>query len=393
MKTVKFLFFLSFLTSSIPAAAQQNTAQNSQFMNSDFLMLIFYIVLALLFSFLCSTAEAVLLSITPSYIQGKKENSQKIYLLLKKIKLDNIDSSLSAILTLNTIAHTVGAIGAGAKATIVFGNAWFGVFSAFMTFMILFFSEIIPKTIGAVYWKNLVWPASIFINSLIILLYPVVWLSEKVTKYISKGKTKNIFSREEFIAMAAAAEHSGQLDRKESRIIKNLFCFDSLKATDIMTPRTVMFALDENLKISESAKKVSNQPFSRIPVFSADIDDITGFVLKDDILIFAAQKKANENLSTLKRKITAVPETVSLAVLFEKFLKQRHQIAIVVNEHGSTQGLVTLEDIIETLMGMEIVDETDSVVDMRVLARKQWIKRAQNMGIEFQETENLDKKI
>lgn len=191
--------------------------------------------------------------------------------------------------------------------------------------------------------------------------------------------------------MAAAGEHSGELDKKESIIIKNLFCFHSLKAADIMTPRTVMLALKENIKISDAASKVSKQPFSRIPIFSSGVDDITGFVLKDDILIFAAEKKGEENLKVLKRKIPAVPETVSLAVLFEDFLKNRHQIAVVVSEHGSTEGVVTLEDIIETLMGMEIVDETDNAVDMRVLARKQWIKRAQNMGIELDDREKPEK--
>lgn len=393
MKTVQHLFFILFLTAGIPVqAAQNNSVQSAQSANSDILMLIIYILLALLFSFLCSIAEAVLLSITPSYIEGKKESDKKLFSLLKKIKEDNIDRSLAAILTLNTIAHTVGAIGAGAKATAVFGHAWFGLFSAVMTFMILFLSEIIPKTIGAVYWQGLVVPAAVFIKGLIFILYPAVWLCEKITKYISKDKKKNIFSREEFIAMAAAGEHSGQLDRKESRIIKNLFCFDSLKASDIMTPRTVMSFLNENIKISEAASKVSKQPFSRIPVFSSGVDDITGFVLKDDILIFSAEKKGDEKLSVLKRDIPVVPETVSLAVLFEDFLKKRYQIAVVVSEHGSTEGIITLEDIIETLMGMEIVDETDSVVDMRVLARKQWIKRAQSMGIELHEEENQTNK-
>lgn len=389
MKSVNILFFvISLITPLTVNASQSETAINYQ---TDFLILIFYILLALIFSFLCSIAEAVLLSITPSYIEGIKEKNKKLFSILKKIKQDKIDSSLASILTLNTIAHTVGAIGAGAKATAVFGEAWFGVFSAAMTFMILFLSEIIPKTIGAVYWKSLVWPAAIFIRSLILILYPLVWISEKITKFVSKGKKDSIFNREEFIAMAAAGEHSGELDRKESRIIKNLFRFDSLKASDIMTPRTVMLALKENKKISEAASIVSKQPFSRIPVFGSGVDDITGFVLKDDILIFAAEKKGEQKLSVLKRKISAVPETVSLAVLLEDFLKNRHQIAVVVSEHGSTEGIISLEDIIETLMGMEIVDETDSVVDMRVLARKQWIKRAEKMGIELHENEKPDK--
>jgi len=388
MKSMKiYLFLIAVFTPQFLQASQLDSNLNSQ---TEILMLGFYVLLALVVSFLCSISEAVLLSIPPSYVEGKKETNKKLFLLLKKIKLDKIDNSLASILTLKTIAHTIGALGAGAKSTAVFGSTWFGVFSAVVTFIFLFVSEIIPKTIGAIHWKILIWPSSIFIKILTTILYPLVWMCEKITKIISGGKKKNIFNREEFIAMAAAAEYSGELDKKKSRIIKNLFCFDSIKVSYIMTPRTVLFVLNENIKISEAASKVSKQSFSRIPLFNSGIDDITGFVLKDDILVLASENRGKENLSILKRKITAVPETVSLTELFEKFLKERHHIAVVVNEHGSTQGIATLEDIIETLMGMEIVDETDRVVDMRVLAKKEWLKRAKNMGIEFQEDKNKD---
>lgn len=355
--------------------------------DSDIAGLVLFVGLALVFSFLCSVAEAVLLSITPSYIESLKEKRPRMAALLKRLKQDNVDQSLAAILTLNTIAHTVGAIGAGAKATIVFGSAWFGVFSAVMTLMILFLSEILPKTIGAVYWPKLVGPTAVFINTLTVALYPVVWLSEKLTKSISRGKDMHIFSRDEFIAMASVGETTGQIHIKESRIIQNLLHFESLKVTDIMTPRTVISALAEDMTIQDALKYITQTPFSRIPLYKSHIDDTTGFVLKDDVLIFAAQKRGSEKLKVLKRNILAVPGTISLTVLFERFLKERQHIAVIVNEHGGIDGLVSLEDLIETLMGMEIVDETDNVVDMRSLARKQWMARAKAMGLEPKDVE------
>jgi len=351
-------------------------------MNADVLLLLIYILLALIFSFLCSIAESVLLSITPSYIQGQKEKRPKYAALLKRLKQDNVDRSLAAILTLNTIAHTVGAIGAGAKAAVVFGSTWFGLFSAVMTLLILFFSEIIPKTIGAIYWSKLIGPIAIFVNTLIVVLYPIVWISEKLTKFISHEKNVHIFSRDEFIAMSQVGVETGQIHSQESNIIRNLFRFESLKVTDIMTPRIVISALAEDMKIIDSLEQITHTPFSRLPLYKKHADDITGFVLKDDVLISTAQKQSNEKLKTLKRDILAVPDSVSLTALLELFLKDRQHIAIVVNEHGGTDGLVTLEDLIETLMGMEIMDETDDVEDMRVLARKQWMERAKAMGIE-----------
>ena len=351
-------------------------------MSTDGLLLISYVLLALVFSFLCSVAESVLLSITPSYIEGQKERRPKHAALLKRLRQDNVDRSLAAILTLNTIAHTVGAIGAGAKATVVFGSAWFGLFSAVITLLILFLSEIVPKTLGAVYWSELVDPISYFVNTLIVVLYPIVWISERLTKLISHGKDIHIFSRDEFIAMAQVGVETGHIHDKESRIIRNLFQFESLKVDDIMTPRAVVSALPESMKIIDSLKQVTQTPFSRLPIYTTHIDDITGFVLKKDVLINAAQRRGDEKLKTLKREILAVPESVSLTALLEQFLKDCQHIAIVVNEHGGTDGLVTLEDLIETLMGIEIMDETDDVENMRALARKQWKERAKTMGLD-----------
>jgi len=351
-------------------------------MSTDALLLILYVLLALLFSFLCSVAESVLLSITPSYIEGQRVKRPHYAALLKQLRLDNVDRSLAAILTLNTIAHTVGAIGSGSKATVVFGSAWFGVFSAVMTLLILFLSEIVPKTLGTVYWTQLAGPTSYFVNILIVVLYPLVWISERLTKSISHVKDIHIFSRDEFIAMAQIGVKTGQIRDKESRIIRNIFLFESLKVNDIMTPRAVITALPEDMKIIDSMEQVAQAPFSRLPLYANHIDNITGFLLKEDVLINAAQKQYDKELKALKREILFVPESISLVVLLERFLKERQHIAIVVDEHGGTDGLVTLEDLIETLMGMEIMDETDNVEDMRSLARKQWKERAKALGID-----------
>ncbi len=350
----------------------------------EFFLLAVYVSLALVFSFLCSVAEAVLLSITPSYIEGIREKSPERARLLTRLRQTSVDQSLAAILTLNTIAHTVGAVGAGAEATKVFGSAWVGLFSAVMTLLILFLSEIVPKTIGAVHWRRLSWPTALFVNALIKTLYPLIWVAEKLTRLIAHGKTMHVFSRDEFIAMADIGERSGRIHEHESRIFRNLFQFGSLRAMDIMTPRTVISALRQDLTISEAAEIVAELAFSRYPVYVDDIDDAPGFVLKEDIYILELKDQGDTRLEASKRDLRAVPETMPLALLLEFLLDQRQPIALVVDEYGGTAGLVTLEDVVETLLGMEIVDEMDEVRDMRALARRQWEKRARALGLEVE---------
>ena len=348
----------------------------------DAVLLVTYVLLALFFSFLCSVAEAVLLSITPSYILGQKARRPRLAAMLRRLKQDRIDQSLAAILTLNTIAHTVGAIGAGAKAADVFGAAWFGVFSAVMTLMILFLSEIIPKTLGAVYWQRLAGVTALFVRALISILYPLIWISEGLTRLIARRKAVHVFSRDEFIAMAGIGEQIGQLDKRESRIIRNLFRFGSLKARDIMTPRTVMQGLRENMTVTEALAADDALPFSRLPIYRKDRDDITGFVLKDDMLLSKFRGQGDVRLESLKREITTVPDDMPLSGLLEYLLDHRRHIALVADAFGATVGLVTLEDVVETLLGMEIVDEMDRVEDMQALARQQWEKRARALGLE-----------
>ncbi len=364
------------------AFAAESEGSAPGYLGTDVVLLVTYVLLALVFSFLCSVAEAVLLSITPSYIAGLRAEKPKRAALLKQLKQDNVDRSLAAILTLNTIAHTVGAIGSGAKATVVFGSAWFGLFSAVMTLMILFLSEIIPKTLGAIFWRNLAGATAVFVRGLILALYPLILISERLTKLIARGRSVHVFSREEFIAMAHIGEKAGHLNEDESRIIRNLFRLESLKASDIMTPRTVILAVRQDMTVSEAMEAIAHTPFSRLPLYHTGLDDITGFILKGDMLLSKAQDQGEVKLETLKRDLQTITGAMPLSDLLELLLDHRQHIVLVVDEYGGTQGLVTLEDVVETLLGTEIVDEADTIEDMQALARRQWAKRAQALGLE-----------
>ena len=354
---------------------------------ADIMLLVAFVLLALVFSFLCSVAEAVLLSITPSFVEKLRATSPKQAERLKALRQDNVDRSLAAILTVNTIAHTVGAIAAGAQATIVFGSAWIGVFSGAMTLAILFLSEIIPKTIGAIYWPNLVAPTMVFIQVSIKLLYPLIWISEGLTKLIARGKSVHLFGRDELLAMTNIGERSGEIDAHEARIIRSLIQFRSVQASDIMTPRTVVTALKQDISASDALAQTADGTFSRLPVYGDGMDDITGVVLRDEILALEAQNKGGERLASIKREIKSVPEGMTLPNLLEYFLDSQRHMALVVDEFGGTKGIVTLEDVIESLLGMEIMDEKDNVEDMRHLARRQWHSRAEQLGIDVDQME------
>jgi len=351
-------------------------------MSADALQLLVYVVAALVFSFLCSIAEAVLLSVTPSYIEGLKARRPRLAARLVELRIEGIDRSLSAILTLNTIAHTVGAIASGAKATVVFGDAWIGLFSAIVTLLILFVSEIIPKTVGALHWRRLVGFTVGFVRGIIVTLYPIVWLSECLTKSIARGRAPHVVSREEILAMARLGEAAGGIEGSEGRIIQNMLQADSLRVTDIMTPRTVIGAFPEDSTIAEAVKFVEQAPFSRIPVYRTGLDDITGYVLRADILQLAANGQGAELVIGLRREIHAVPEQIPLIRLLDELLRIRHHLALVVDEYGGTAGLVTIEDLVESFIGAEIVDETDGSADMRALARRKWLTRAERLGLD-----------
>jgi len=342
-------------------------------------LILVYLFLALGVSFLCSLLESVLLSITPSYATAFEKKSPKTGRLIRKLKGD-IDRPLAAILSLNTIAHTIGAAGVGAQALVVFGSGSVAVVSAVLTLLILVLSEIIPKTFGALYWRELAPVSARILLAMIVLLYPLVLLSVQLTRLMARKRSRYSFSRDELRAIADLGLEEGLFREQESSIIKNLLHLRELKAEDIMTPRTVMFKLSETTTVGQVVDQYPDIPFSRIPVFREHPDAIEAFVLKNDIYREASDGNQDKPLLDLARDLPAVPEKAALIQLFEGFLKERQHAALVVDEHGDTAGILTMEDIIETLLGIEIVDETDQVADLRAAARRRWLERARAMG-------------
>jgi len=344
------------------------------------ILLIFYLLLALGVSFFCSIMEAVILSITPSFVEALEQKAPKVGATLRHLK-SNIDQPLSAILSLNTIAHTVGAAGVGAQAAIVFGNAYVAVTSAVLTFLILIFSEIIPKTLGAFYWQRLATAAARTLPPLIWVLYPLVLLSQRIANWLSSEEQMSSVSREELWAMTDLARKEGIFGDRESRILKNLLRVGKLRVKDVMTPRPVMFTLPADMRVEEIMEAHPELTFSRIPLYEENKDDISTFVLKSDIMQEASRERLDTPLRDLGREIRVVPEVVTLIYIFEQFLNEREHIALVVDEYGGVVGIVTMEDVVETLLGIEIVDETDSAIDMQAMARQQWTQRARALGL------------
>jgi len=361
---------------SVPSGSGGETGQPEHLVR-----MVLYASLALVFSFLCSVAEAVLLSVSPSYIVHLEQQGSKFAGRLKKVKTD-IDRSLAAILTLNTVAHTVGAGGAGAEAAAYFGDRYVGIAMAVLTLLILFLSEIVPKTLGAVYWRSLSGVTAWFIQILTWVLYPFIWVSERLTRLITGGKQVHVFSREEFAAMAEIGAESGHLVASESRILRNLFRFPELRVEDIMTPRTVVFALQQDLTVSEALGQHPEIPFSRIPVYGETRDDITGFVLKTDLLIAQLKGRGDVPLKEMKRDLGIVIEEASVEHVADELLSKRVHLLAVFDEHGGLAGVVSLEDVVETLIGIEIVDEADKIDDMRRLARQKWEERMKRLSLD-----------
>lgn len=350
--------------------------------------LFFWATISIFFSFLCSILEAVLLSVTPTFINVKKQEGKDYALTLEELKKD-VDKPLIAILTLNTIAHTLGAMMVGIEAEKLpykielWGINTVGIVSAIMTFLILVASEIIPKTIGATYWKGLSNFAS---KALTIMIFPlkwtgILWFLQLTTKLIGGKGHGSVLSREGFMAMTEIAHEEGVFKESESKVIKNLLTFKEVKAKDIMTPRTVMKTEDEDTTIEDFFKRNLNIRFSRIPVYTNDSDNITGLVLKDEIFKEMALDNNGKKLSEIKRNIIVVNRSLAIPTLFEKLVESRNHMALVVDEYGSVSGLVTMEDVIETLLGLEIMDESDNVSDLQHLARKSWEARAKKLGI------------
>ena len=324
--------------------------------------------------------EAMLLSVTPAFAEVLREEKPRAGSRLWVLK-QNIDRPLAAILSLNTIAHTVGAAGVGVQAAHVFGDAYLGIVSAVLTFLILVVSEIIPKTIGAVYWRQLAPFGSFIIVLLMWMLYPLVILSQLITRMISRGKHSSSVTREEFHALADIGKKEGVFHETESHIFKNLLNCRTIQTKDIMTPRIVMFSLRSDLTINDIISKHIDLKFSRIPIYDKSEDRITSYVLKSDILDAILDNRQSAKISEFARDIIAVPEIVYLPKLFDDLLNENEYIAIVIDEYGGVSGVVSMEDVLETIMGIEIVDETDEAIDMRHLAREQWKKRAKTKGL------------
>jgi CBS domain containing-hemolysin-like protein len=346
-------------------------------------LLVLWFSISIIFSFLCSVWEAVLLSISPAFAEMKLQEGEGIGKTLQEFK-KNIDRPLAAILTLNTIAHTGGAIGVGASATKIWpGNEMMTglVVPVVMTLAILILSEIIPKTIGANYWKELAPFTVKSLNFILFILAPIVWVSQLITKALKKEKGKSVLSRADFTAMTDIAEKGGELKQNEYKIIRNLLGFNKILAKDVMTPRTVVVAADETTTIRGFYEKNKNLRFSRVPLFQDTKDQITGYFLKDQLLASLIEKKDNELLSSIKRELIVVNDKCPIPDLFNQFMEKREHIALVVGDFGGMSGIVSLEDVIETLLGLEIVDEYDGTDDMQILARQKWEERAKKLGL------------
>ena len=339
--------------------------------------LLVYFFIALVVSFLCSLLESVLLSVSHAHIAVLVKEGSKRGKLMFSLK-ENINRPLSAILTFNTIANTVGAAGVGAQTYSVFGSSWVAISSIILTLSILFFSEIIPKTLGANYTKSLVGFTAYMIRILIFLVFPMVFLGEKISKFLSRdNQDSSKASRAELIAMAELSEDEGAIDSQEGDIIENLMKLDNILAEEVMTPRSVIFSLSDEDTVGKVVNKYSPLVFSRIPIFRNSLDQVIGFVHRYDLVNKQAEDKFNVTMSSLMEPVHTVKESDSVSTILDQFVKRRQQIFIVEDEFGTTTGLISLEDAIETLLGVEIVDEHDSVVDMRKLASAKLEKRQQ----------------
>jgi CBS domain containing-hemolysin-like protein len=347
-------------------------------------LLIVYVLVALGFSFLCSIAEAVMLSVTTPHLALMEREGKRSAALMRSLKSD-INRPLAAILTLNTIAHTVGAAGAGAQAAVVFGNAYVGIASAVLTLLILILSEIIPKTLGALYWRRLVPATAYAVRLLIWVLYPFVLLAEALTRGLSHSTEMTGFSREELAAMAEQGAKEGGLAKHETNILRNLFRFEDITVEQVMTPRTVVVAAPCRMTVDDFVERYEKARFTRIPIYSTSPDVFEGFVLRGDVLLAHARGELAKPLNDYRRPLMALPNKASLRQAFESLVGQRTHIALVVDEYGMVKGIVTLEDVLETLLGLEIVDESDKTVDMQALARELWRRRAHEMGLEVLE--------
>lgn len=349
-------------------------------------LLIIYVLVALGFSFICSLLEATLLSIQPSAVFAAKQRGESWAAKMEVLKSD-VDRPLSAILTLNTIAHTMGAAGAGAQYAKIYDNNTEAVFAGVLTLAILIFTEIIPKTLGAKYAGFFAKPTAHFLPILEKLLFPLVWLCGFITRLITFGGAHGKPAhRETLLATAQMGEEEGVIHADESKVVRNVLRLGEMKTEDIMTPRSVMFMLPATSTLDDFVEAIAQRPYSRIPVFGENRDDITGVVLRSESLLAAVREK-DWKLENLRRDIVRVRQEKPLDELMREFLKEGRHVALVEDSYGTVTGLVSLEDILETVVGVEIMDESDQVADLQELARKLWRDRADRKGVKVEEAE------
>ena len=346
------------------------------------LLLLFFFG-AIILSFICSVMEATMLSTSTSYAETLA-NKSRGGRLLRKLK-QNTERATTAILILNTMANTLGAAGVGAQTNIVFGSQYFGLASGIMTAAILICSEIIPKTIGIHFWRRLCIPVAYVAQVYIYITYPVLQIALFITHFITASGKEQTISREEIAAMTSIGEKEGVFETNESKIINNLIKMRSIKVRSIMTPRTVVLGADENLTLNEFFKNKDFLRYSRIPIYEDSLDHITGFVLKSDILLQLANDNKNIKLKSIRRPITCCYEHNTILRFYDWMITKKEQIALVIDEYGGMEGIVTLEDVIETILGLEITDELDAQIDMQQLAKERWKKRAAKMEMKLPE--------
>ncbi|MBQ6073612.1 MAG: DUF21 domain-containing protein [Bacteroidales bacterium] len=353
-------------------------------------ILLLFLLAAMAISFLCSILESVLLSTPISYITMREEEGYKPATRFMQYKEESA-RPLAAILALNTIANTVGAAGVGRQAAAIGGSEFFGWMSAITTLLILVFSEIIPKTIGTSYYRQLMGFTTRVLRALILLMYPIVILIELITRIFQKDDDEASVSREEVSAMANVGEEEGVIDESENRIIQNVIKLDDVKAYDVMTPRVVAQTASENMSLKNFYKDKDFEHYSRIPVYSESPEYITGYILRSEALECLAEDKFDMRLSEIKRDITFFNEEQSVADIWDTLLAKKEQIGLIIDEYGCFQGILTLEDIIETILGLEIIDENDEVSDMQQFARERWKQRAKRFKeIQLPDTDTDD---
>ncbi len=375
------------LASAIPAAAASSSTGAAADGGGSIIGLVLFIALALGVSFLCSILEAALLSTSPSHIEQLARDGRRAGFMMRKLKGD-VDRPISAILTLNTVAHTVGAAGAGAQAAGIFGSTYTGVISALLTLAILILSEIIPKTLGAVFWRGLTPFTAYTTDFLTKLLFPIVWILERLTALIKGGRSGATITRGDIAVLAKLGSEEGTLGEEEGRVMNNMLSLRGVGIDTIMTPRPVVTAFPRRITVADVLERHKTIPYSRLPVYDDTIDSITGYVLRADVLQALAADRHDTKLRSMEKPIGRISQANSVTHALRVLVQKQQQIVVVQDEYGGTAGIVTMEDIFESLLGLEILDETDVVQDLQVLARERFRRYHGRFPEQLDEEEN-----